>query len=193
MLNTMIRSLLALLAVIAFALTNAIFPANADDTEIYLADFDASSTAARAKVLIAFDDSGSMSTMVEQQRPPYDAGESYSMSVTADRIYWSTDGSIPSASSNNWFSAEQNRCASSYDDLDVSGRFTAERARRWVDSTVQQGQCTTQCPDGTEYRNPPGPNNAGCYEEVASNVPVAKLVYSRDDEPIIGATKGYFM
>jgi type IV pilus assembly protein PilY1 len=180
-LNTMIRSLLALLAVIAFALTNASFPANADDTEIYLADFDASSTAARAKVLIAFDDSGSMSTMVEQQRPSYDAGESYSMSVSTGRIYWSIDGSIPSASSNSWFSAEQNRCASSYDDLDVSGRFTAERARRWVDSTVQQGQCTTQCPDGTEYRNPSGPNNAGCYEEVVSNVPVAKLVYSRND------------
>ena len=163
MLNTMIRSLLAMLAVIAFALTSAILPANADDTEIYLADYDASSTAARAKVLIAFDDSGSMSTMVEQQRPPYDADESYSMSVTADRIYWSTDGSIPSASSNNWFSAEQNRCASSYDDLDVSGRFTAERARRWVDSTVQQGQCTQQCDVGRyKCRRSDG---CGCYKK----------------------------
>ena len=181
MLNTMIQSLLAVLAVIAFALTNAIFPANADDTEIYLADYDTSSTGARAKVLIAFDDSGSMSTMVEQQRPPYDAGESYSMSVTAGRIYWSTDGSVPFASSNSWFSAEQNRCASSYDDLDVSGRFTAERARRWVDSTVQQAQCTTQCPDGTEYRGASGSDDAGCYTQVTSSVPVAKLVYSRND------------
>ncbi len=178
MLNKMIQLLLAVLAVIAFAVTSAIFPAAADDTEIYQADYDASSIGARAKVLIAFDDSGSMSTLVEQQRPTYDSGGSYTVNVTADRIYWSTDGSVPSTSSSNWFSAAQNRCASSYDDLDVSGRFTAERARRWVDSTVQQAQCTTQCPDGTEYRNPSGPNNAGCYREGPDPIltPVAKFV-----------------
>ncbi|MDG2046504.1 MAG: PilC/PilY family type IV pilus protein [Halioglobus sp.] len=170
-----------ILAVVGLAAATAIFPVAADDTEIYQANYDVNSAGARAKVLIAFDDSGSMGTLVEQQRPTYDADESYAANVTADRIYWSNDGSVPSSDSSNWFSAVQNRCAASYADLDASGRFTAERARRWVDSSLQQGQCTTQCPDGTEYRNPAGPDNAGCYTELVSNVPVAKLVYSRND------------
>ncbi len=181
MLNKLTQALVHITAATSVAVMIAIFPVAADDTEIYQADYDVSSVGARAKVLIVFDDSGSMSTLVAQQRPIYDSGENYVVNVSADRIYWSTDGSVPSADSNNWFSAGQNRCASSYNDLEVNGRFTAERARRWVDSTLQQGQCTTQCPDGTEYRNPPGPDNAGCYTAVTSNVPVTKLVYSRND------------
>ena len=54
----------------------------------------ASATGARAKVLIAFDDSGSMSTHVDSSVLLYDPSESYTISVTADRIYWSTDGSV---------------------------------------------------------------------------------------------------
>lgn len=166
---------------VVLALMGTFFPAMADDTEIYQAEYDASSGGARAKVLIAFDDSGSMSTMVEQQRPEYDPNESYTVSFPADRIYWSTSGNTPPENSNDYFSASKNRCASSYDSLDDSGRFTAERARRWVDSTVQQGQCSLECPAGTVYRDPPGWNNAGCYEEATVNVPVTKLVYSRND------------
>lgn len=185
MLNKVTKIFLTVPAVAAFALTSAIFPATADDTEIYQAEYDSSTITnggARAKVLIAFDDSGSMNTQVEQQRPLYDPSESYTVSFTADRIYWSTSGSVPSPSNNsNWFSASQNRCASSYEDLDDNGRFTTERSRRWVDSTIQQGQCTSQCPDGTEYRNPSGPNNAGCYARLISNQPVAKLVYVEND------------
>jgi type IV pilus assembly protein PilY1 len=181
MLNTGPQSLLVVLVVIAFALTSAILPATADDTEIYQANYDGNATGARAKVLIAFDDSGSMSRLVEQQRPQYDSGESYAVTVTADRIYWSTDGSVPSSSSSNWFEPSQNRCASSYADLGDNGRYTVERSRRWVDSTIQQGQCTNQCPDGTEYRNPAGPDNAGCYTEIISSEPIAKLVETGND------------
>ena len=182
MLNTVTQTVLAVLAVIALAVVSASVPATADDTEIYQANYDASSTGARPKVLIVFDDSGSMSDLVEGQRPQYAAAESYTVSVPPDRIYWSTDGTLPPSSSNNWFSATQNRCASSYDDLAVSGRFTAERAARWVDSTVQQGQCTKECPDGTEYRNPSGPNNSGCYtRQGTSSVPASKLVKTVND------------
>jgi type IV pilus assembly protein PilY1 len=166
---------------VVLALMGLVFPSLADDTEIYQAEYDTSSSGARAKVLIVFDDSGSMSTMVEQQRPDYDPNETYDVSVSADRIYWSTDGSTPSANSDNYFLASKNRCASSYDSLDENGRFTAERARRWVDSTVQQGQCSYDCPAGTEYRNLPGRNNDGCYEWSTVNIPVTKLVYSRND------------
>ena len=182
MLNKVTRTLSIAPGALALALLSAVIPATADDTEIYQAEYDAGSTAgARPKVLIAFDDSGSMSTEVEQQRPAYDPGASYATSVSADRIYWSTDGSVPSENSSNWFSASQNRCASSYDDLDDNGRYGVERARRWIDSTVQQGQCTLSCPDGTEYQNPPGPNNAGCYEETTTTEPVEKLVYVQND------------
>lgn len=179
--NKVMNTLLTMPTFVALALIGVIAPATADDTEIYQAEYSAASSGSRAKVLIAFDDSGSMDTMVEQQRPPYDSSGTYATAVTANRIYWSTDGSVPAANSSNWFTAAKNRCASSFDSLEDNGRFTAERARRWVDSSVQQGQCTNQCPAGTTYRNPPGPNNAGCYEEVTTNTPVEKLVYDRDD------------
>ena len=175
MLNKVTRSLLTVPGAAVLALLSAALPAVADDTEIYQAEYDGGNTGARPKVLIAFDDSGSMSTQVEQQRPAYDSSTSYATSVSADRIYWSTDGSVPSANSSNWFSASQNRCASSYDDLDDNGRFTVERGRRWVDSTVQQGQCTRECPDGSfEYYG-------RCYEQTTISEPVEKLVYVGND------------
>ena len=179
--NKVTESLLTVLVVTAFALTSAILPATADDTEIYQANYDGNATGARAKVLIAFDDSGSMSTPVEQQRPVYDSSDSYAASVAADRIYWSKTAAVPAIDSSDWFAPSQNRCASSYADLDDNGRYTVERSRRWVDSTIQQGQCTNQCPEGTEYRNPAGPDNAGCYTEIITREPIAKLVETGND------------
>tara|TARA_R110001592_G_scaffold357416_1_gene660679 strand:+ start:265025 stop:268912 length:3888 start_codon:yes stop_codon:yes gene_type:complete len=182
MLNNVTKKLLAIPSAVALALITASFPATADDTEIYQAEYDsAENGGTRAKVLIAFDDSGSMSTQIEQQRPAYDPSESYDVSVSSDRIYWSTNGSVPGSNSSNWFSASRNRCSSSYDPLDNNGRFTTERARRWADSSIQQGQCSNQCPAGTTYRNPPGPNNAGCYEQTTVSEPATKLVYYSND------------
>ncbi|MEQ9463360.1 MAG: PilC/PilY family type IV pilus protein [Haliea sp.] len=137
-------------------------PGLADDTEIYRAEFDASNTG-RPKVLIVFDDSGSMSTMVDQQRPPYDPEEDdYDNQFGSGRIYWSTDGTTPAVGSNNWFDASVNRCASSFDILESEGNFTADRARRWVDSTVIAGDCVDSCPEGTSLRNN-GSNGRACY------------------------------
>lgn len=182
MLNKMTKTLLAIPSTIALALLSASFPATGDDTEIYQAEYDSAlNGGTRAKVLIAFDDSGSMSTQIAQQRPEYDPTETYEISVSSGRIYWSTNGSVPGENSSNWFSASQNRCSSSFDSLDDNGRFTTERARRWVDSSIQQGQCSNQCPAGTTLRNPSGPNNTGCYQELTTNDPVTKLVYYGDD------------
>ncbi len=153
----------------------------ADDTEMYRAQYSASSGSGRPKVLIVFDDSGSMSDLIAGQRPPYDPLETYDGGVTSDRIYWSTNGNIPGKYSNQYFPDTVNRCAASYTSLDDSGRFTAQRSLRWVDSTIEEGQCTLECPTGTTYRNPPGPNNAGCYEQQSSTQPVEKLVYVRND------------
>ena len=88
------RTLLTVPGAVALALLGAVIPAAADDTEIYRAQYDADS-GARPKVLIAFDDSGSMDTLVEQQRPAYDSSATYATSVSANRIYWSTDGTVP--------------------------------------------------------------------------------------------------
>ena len=174
------RTLLTVPGAVVLALLGAVIPAAADDTEIYRAQYDADS-GARPKVLIVFDDSGSMDTQVQQQRPAYDSSATYATSVSANRIYWSTDGTVPAENSSNWFAASKNRCASSYDNLNDNGRYGVERARRWIDSTVQQGQCTLACPNGTEYRDPPGPNNAGCYEQTTTTQTLEKLVYDRDD------------
>ncbi len=154
-----------------FFSVNALY---ADDTEIYRSTYDGTSTGGRPKVLIVFDDSGSMSTMVDQQRPPYDPDEDYEVSFPAGRIYWTTGNTVPGPGSDNWFAASQNRCASSYENLEINGQSTVARARRWVDSTVQQGQCSWQCPDGSVYRSQANPR--GCYTQATTLEPTPKLV-----------------
>lgn len=148
-------------------------PAAADDTEIYKAEFSAN-TGSRPKVLVVFDDSGSMSFMVDQQRPTYDPeATNYQHSFVSggrpgnwsQRIYWSTDGNVPpkrigGQDNPNWFLADKNRCASSYDSLDLDGRFTADRARRWVDSTVVETAGFYRCGDGESVQG------SGCFRFV---------------------------
>ncbi|HBX72336.1 MAG TPA: hypothetical protein DEG86_05055, partial [Halieaceae bacterium] len=150
-------------AVASLLLMAGTFPAGADDTEIYKAEFSAS-TGSRPKVLVVFDDSGSMATMVDQQRPPYDPEDTtYQHSFISggqpgnwsDRIYWSTDGEVPpkriSGQPNpNWFLKSKNRCASSYDSLALDGRFTADRARRWVDSRLVETAGYFRCDNDDE-------------------------------------------
>ena len=180
MLNKVTRTLSIAPGALALALLSAVIPATADDTEIYQAEYDGGSNGGRPKVLIVFDDSGSMKTEIEQP-PNYDSSASYQTSVPAGRIYWSTDETVPGSDSNNWFPASVNRCASSYDDLDDNGRFTTERARRWVDSSVEGEDCSYQCPDGTVLYDPPGGGtNPACYVEITTSNPVEKLVYERE-------------
>ncbi|WP_187275921.1 pilus assembly protein [Parahaliea aestuarii] len=178
-----LRIALALLLVCALRIS----PAAADDTEIYQAEFSAEA-GGRPKVLVVFDDSGSMSTMVSQQKPEYDPNGSYQETFDPNRIYWSTDGSIPDErvringswqDNPNWFYASQNRCASSYDPLDDLGSFTANRALRWKDSETIQDQCGAwQCPAGQFYLNDyQGSDGAGCYAREETAVPRFKLVY----------------
>lgn len=104
----------------------------ADDTEIYRTT---PSSDTRPQVLIIFDDSGSMATVVEGQREAYDAtatGYTYDGSNThpSDRVYWSTDGTPPPADSINYILTSTNRCAKSYDPLLDSGFFQS-RAATW--------------------------------------------------------------
>ena len=106
----------------------------ADDTEIYQSKYSSSATA-RPQVLIIVDDSGSMSTVIEGQRPPYEpTNSSYTYNGTnkhpSDRVYWSTNGVPPAAASNNYFLNSSNRCATSSGPLQNNGFFQT-RALRW--------------------------------------------------------------
>ncbi len=159
--KTMNAKLMAWLGALALIAMQVALPARADDTEIYQAEV-VGAASVRPKVLIVFDDSGSMATNVDQQRPPYDPDGTYNNQFGTDRIYWSTDGSVPPENSSNWFNASQNRCASSYDPLTNNGSFQATAARRWVDSTVIPGDCRFECPDDLTYRR--GSEGWGCYD-----------------------------
>ncbi len=162
------------LALASLLLVAGTFPAGADDTEIYKAEFSAG-TGARPKVLVVFDDSGSMSTMVDQQRPPYNPeATTYAHTFSSgprpanwsERIYWSTGGDVPpktiSGQPNpNWFLKSKNRCACSYDSLALDGRFTADRARRWVDSRLIETAGSFRCTNNDETLQ-----GNGCYKFV---------------------------
>jgi type IV pilus assembly protein PilY1 len=97
----------------------------ADDTEIYQSSIAATDNG-RPKVLIIFDDSGSMDTQVFEQPPGYDPSQTYTGTRVNNRIYFSL------TSTNNYFPATANRCAMSYDALDTAGFYGGkfQRARQ---------------------------------------------------------------
>lgn len=111
--------------------------AHADETEIFRTSYDTSG--ARPKVLIVFDNSGSMDT-VAQRKPAYDPGTTYATisGVQSGRLYWDSGsrGTPPDPTSNQWFTASANRCASSYTPLNNQGVFTTVWAR-WATSSTK--------------------------------------------------------
>ena len=82
MVNKMSRLFGFTAAVLVFLSVGNHSPVLADDTEMYRAQYSASSGSGRPKVLIVFDDSGSMSDLIAGQRPPYDPLETYDGGVT---------------------------------------------------------------------------------------------------------------
>jgi type IV pilus assembly protein PilY1 len=105
---------------------------SADDTEIYQSSYSTQVTG-RPKVLIIFDNSGSMRTDVTQQPLPYDPNASYVSAHNNSRIYWSTNGQPPPSNTSQYFTASKNRCAESYIPLQTVGFFQG-KARRWEKS-----------------------------------------------------------
>ena len=102
--------------------------AQADETEVFRADNENSNT--RPKVLIIFDNSGSMDT-VAQRKPAYDRNQTYPTvpGIVAGRLYWATgnSGGPPAANTNNWFPESINRCFSSYSSLTANGLYSSTR------------------------------------------------------------------
>ncbi len=100
---------------------------SADDTEIYQAQASASASG-RPKVLIIFDDSGSMRNDVTVQPPAYDPNEAYAGTWDESRIYFVEPGNDPD--NDLYFSASVNRCAESFTPLATEGFFIGDFQRQ---------------------------------------------------------------
>ncbi len=144
-------------------------PAMADDTEIYQATLSASGDA-RPKVLLLVDDSGSMGAVAQEggEKPPYDPNATYVDAGFDDtKIYWSTSNSKPSIGTNNYFSANKNRCESSFVPLANEGNMTT-KAKRWRPASGSFQSVTEWVCNGSRYwywclPDPPG------WEQQTSN------------------------
>lgn len=109
-------------------------PAGADDTEVFETQYtgvDAGS--GRAKVLIIFDDSGSMDEGVAV-RPPYDPDIDWTDDLAIegvpddfrgprDELYWSIDGTPPD-NKDSRFAIDLNRCQTAVAQLAQAGFYT---------------------------------------------------------------------
>lgn len=88
----------------------------ADDTELYVLDVN-SQAGVQPRVMIIFDDSGSMASNVYVKEP-------FTPTASYDRVYWSINGSVPSVNSSNYFNASVNNCNASLIPLTNVGYFT---------------------------------------------------------------------
>ncbi len=110
------------------------FPVSADDTEIFLTQFEGTGlSSGRPKVLIVFDNSGSMRNGVPQAKPDYDPAIDWTDqsdypgapdNFRNDRIYWSFDGNPPIETTDRYVPAASNQCATAVDPLVQTGRYT---------------------------------------------------------------------
>lgn len=125
--------------------------AHALDTDIYLKPPSVARNDA-PRVLIVFDNSGSMSTPVTVTRVPYDPNVNYctdnlddlygiagannakpaGCASKAGRIYWSFSSPRrpPNSNSTNWFDANKNRCLGS-SSLATTGSFSGTKIAKW--------------------------------------------------------------
>ncbi|NBC14882.1 MAG: hypothetical protein GVY09_16420 [Gammaproteobacteria bacterium] len=117
---------------------------HADDTEIFLTQFSGTGqSSGRPKVLIIFDNSGSMADGIPQAKPDYDPSIDWTdqslypgapTNFRTDRIYWSFDGQPPINSTDRYIPRSSNQCASAVQPLTETGRYT-DYLRVW-----RQGQ-----------------------------------------------------
>ncbi|MEM8561151.1 MAG: PilC/PilY family type IV pilus protein [Pseudomonadota bacterium] len=121
------------------SMVSALFSADvsADDTEIYRTNPALANE--RAQIILIFDDSGSMSTVIEGVRAQYDPDNaSYTYDginkLPGNRIYWSAGDTFspPDPDSPNYFEIDSNRCATSLAPLRDPG-YVVVSASRWFE------------------------------------------------------------
>ena len=121
----------------------------ADDTEVYVSNGTAGT---QPNILFIVDTSGSMSTNVTIPAV-YDPATTYSGSCSSSRIYWSTNSTPPSCSTDQWIptTTTKNTCNASIAAFASTGRFTDQAAmwrrdwglfgeRSWTDQRWQSLQ-----------------------------------------------------
>lgn len=152
--------------------TAAIGSVHADDTEIFRSKFELGTDGpGRPKVLIMFDDSGSMSSTVPNSKDPYDPSITYPTQggIQDGRLYWSVGavGNPPGKNDANWFDASSYRCASSVSALASGGIYSGQVAR-WEAGTIKSSKNNTYY-DGqwkklsTSVHAPP---HVDCYDDI---------------------------
>ncbi|PCJ21671.1 MAG: hypothetical protein COB04_02900 [Gammaproteobacteria bacterium] len=99
----------------------------AEDIDLFVG-----SAAGNAQVLIIFDNSGSMATIVEADKPPFDSLITYNTqgSISSSRVYWSSGSTPPSSSTSQWFYVSSNNCADSQASLGGQGLYNGS-VRGW--------------------------------------------------------------
>jgi type IV pilus assembly protein PilY1 len=132
-----------------------IAPVHAKDTDVYLMSPSVSRDDS-PNVMIIFDNSGSMSTIIASTRPAYDPAIDYctgdldtltgisganggipsNCSSISGRIYWdfSSTPTPPGTSSSRWFASSKNKCLNSITPLSNSGTYSGTKIARWHDS-----------------------------------------------------------
>jgi len=121
----------------------------ADDTEVYVSN---ATEGTQPNILFIVDTSGSMNTEVTIPSV-YDPATTYSGSCSTSRIYWTTNSTPPSCSTDQWIPTTKNTCNAGIAAFASSGRFTDQAAmwrrdwgilgeRSWTDQrwqTLQAG------------------------------------------------------
>lgn len=145
------RSLVAGCAIAVFATVTA-HKAQALDTDIYLKAQSLSRNDA-PRVLVIFDNSGSMATTISDARVPYDpsvdycsadldtlysitganAGKPGGCATKTGRIYWSFSNprQPPGPNSSDWFDASKSRCIASGTSLSTTGAYSGTKIAKW--------------------------------------------------------------
>ncbi len=141
----------------------------ADDTEIFRSTFDAQNDGAgRPKVLIIFDNSGSMSGLTEEKKP-YDPAVTYSNAggIDSNNLYWTENltGEPPTKDTNNWVKASKNRCASSTSPLANQGFYIGKLARWKAESKKKDSKWMNLATSGSD-RDPP---HFDCLDDITNS------------------------
>ena len=153
------------LAVLFAALLTSLslFPAQADDTEIFVGSNNQLATI-KPNILFIFDNSGSMSELITTQTT-FDPATNYLTTAScgaslSSRVFFATNSSVPSCSSSSWVNASAVACNAANTAFTTSGfhigraaRYDASRSagrRRWsnLDSTVPAHTVDCQADSG---------------------------------------------
>lgn len=151
----------ALAKALAFGLVTALTcngSIRADDTEIFRAQYEID--VGKPKVLIIFDNSGSMDT-IAQRKDAYKPSTLYDTvgGIDAGRLYWDdgSKGSPPETNTSQYIDKEANRCASSYGPL-ASGGFYIDPAAMWKNASATSWSDLS--------KNTPAPLHVDCRTDV---------------------------